>query len=155
MYRVSLIKDQTVEFETTKMDQAKIAHAAIQKLILTRGNPDREQFCIAMLNAKNRIIGFNIVSTGSITAVTVAPREVFKAAILANADALILAHNHPSNDLIPSGADLDITQNIVSLAYMLGIRVLEHLIINMEDDKYYSLADAGFIGEFYNKAKGF
>ena len=75
-----------------------------------------------MLNAKNITIGMNIVSVGGVSSAPVHPREVLKPAILANACALILAHNHPSGDLTPSNADKAITQKIIHASDIIGIR---------------------------------
>src|SRR5947207_14841001 len=66
---------------------------------------DREQFLAVILDGKTRILGFNLVSTGTLTSALVHPREVFKPAILANAASLILVHNHPSGDPEPSDED--------------------------------------------------
>src|SRR5262249_21976089 len=63
---------------------------------------DREQFIAVILDGRNQILGFNLVSTGTLTSSLVHPREVFKAAILANAAAIVLVHNHPSGDPEPS-----------------------------------------------------
>ena len=75
---------------------------------------------------------------------------------MANAAALILAHNHPSGDLTPSSADIAITQTIVHAASIIGITIHEHLIISKEEDGYFSFAEHGYIQEAYeaiNKAK--
>jgi DNA repair protein RadC len=63
---------------------------------------DREHFVVILLNQKNRVIGVNTVSVGSLTASICHPREVFKGAILANAASIICGHNHPSTDCQPS-----------------------------------------------------
>src|SRR6266851_3353371 len=73
---------------------------------------DREQFVVVLLDGKNRVLGFNVVSTGSLTAALVHPREVFKPAILGNAAAIILVHNHPSGDPEPSAEDRAITERL-------------------------------------------
>ena len=116
----------------------------------THGQPDREQFCVILLNAKNEIIGLNIVATGCLISAQVHPREVLKPAILANSAAMILCHNHPSNDPAPSQEDIAVTKNIVQAAKIMGIHVHEHLIINMDDDRYYSFADHGLIQSAYD-----
>jgi DNA repair protein RadC len=117
------------------------------------GQADREQFCVLMLNAKNIIIGMNIVSTGGLSSAPVCPKEVLKPAILANAAALILGHNHPSGDLTPSMADKSITKLIVRAAHIIGITIHEHLIINMDGDGYYSFAEQGLIREAYEAVR--
>ena len=151
VYRVCLVKDATVSFGQSCVSNSHQAHDLIQKLILTRGQPDREQFVVALLNAKNAIIGLNIVSVGILSSTLVHPREVLKPAILANSSAMILCHNHPSNDLSPSTDDLEVTRKIIKAADIVGIQVHEHLIINMEDNRFFSFADEGYIKRFYDE----
>ncbi|BBO74553.1 DNA repair protein RadC [Desulfosarcina widdelii] len=149
VYRVSLVKDESVSFGNVRLANSQEAQALIQNLILTKGQPDREQFVVTLLNSKNEIIGLNIVSVGGLSSAPVHPREVLKPAILANAAAMVLAHNHPSNDLEPSPDDINVTKKIIRAAEIVGIQVHEHLIISMEDDRYYSFADQGIIARMY------
>lgn len=153
VYRVSLVKDKSVSFDHQRLSNSAEAQALIQRLIKTQGQPDREQFCIILLSTKNEVIGMNIVSIGGLSSAPVHPREVLKPAILANSAALILSHNHPSNDLEPSPEDLAITKQIVRAAEVLGITVHEHIIVSMDDgdDRYYSFADNGIIRGFYDE----
>lgn len=151
VYRVSLVKDDHVQFEQTPVCSAPEAQRIIQKLISTLGQPDREQFCVILLNAKNKIIGLNIVSVGDLTHAVIHPREVLKCAILANASSILLCHNHPSEDLAPSVSDKKITEKIIKAADIMSITVHEHLIINMENDDYYSFADHGLIRKIYRE----
>ena len=148
-YRISLVRDERVSFGTQALYHPTDAQKCLQGLIKEMGQPDREQFCVLMLNAKNIMIGMNIVSIGGLSSAPIHPREVLKPAILANACALILAHNHPSGDLTPSNADKKVTQKIVHAASILGITIHEHLIISMEDDGYFSFAEHGYIREAY------
>ena len=90
---------------------------------------DREIFAVMLLNTKNRVIGINVVSVGSLTASVVHPREVFKAACLANATNIILTHNHPSGDPAPSKEDINITARLVQAGRLMDIPVLDHIII--------------------------
>jgi DNA repair protein RadC len=91
---------------------------------------DREMFLSIMLTVKNDLIGVETVCIGSIIKITIAPRDVFKSAILANAVAIIVCHNHPSGDLIPSDADMELTKQLVDAGELLGIKVLDHLIVS-------------------------
>jgi DNA repair protein RadC len=93
------------------------------------------------LDRKNRLIGLNTVSIGSLTASVVHPREVFKPAILANAAAVIVAHNHPSGDPHPSQEDKLLTRKLVLAGEALSIQVLDHLVLG--DGRHYSFKDAG------------
>jgi DNA repair protein RadC len=100
---------------------------------------DREEFLDIMLDGKNRPLGFHVVSIGTLTASLVHPREVFKAAILANAAAIIVVHNHPSGDPTPSAEDVAITQRLRQAGELLGIRLLDHVVIG--DGRYVAFAD--------------
>jgi len=144
-YRVTLIKDRQLPFESCRLNNSAQAQPLIKSLIEMYGQADREQLCVLMLNAKNEIIGLNIVSTGDVSSATVTPRELLKPAILTNSSALILCHNHPSGDVSPSPEDLAATKRIVHASKIMGIVVHEHLIISMFDDQYFSFADQGII----------
>jgi DNA repair protein RadC len=153
VFRVSLVKDKQVSFgvEECQLNNSQQACPIFRKLIECQGQSDREQFCIVMLNAKNSIIGLNIVSTGNLTSASVMPREVLKPAILSNSAALILCHNHPSEDPTPSAEDIAITERIIQASHLMGIVVHEHLVIAMNEDRYYSFADNGDIKKIYDE----
>ncbi|MDA3790760.1 MAG: JAB domain-containing protein [Desulfobacula sp.] len=151
VYRVSLVRDEHIKFEQTSLNNPSQAQSIIRNLINAQGQPDREQFCVLLLDAKNKTIGLNIVSTGSLSSASVHPREVLKPAILANAAAMILAHNHPSGELGPSAEDKAITKKIIQASSIMGITVHEHLIISMDEDRYFSFADQGLIKDAYDE----
>jgi DNA repair protein RadC len=100
---------------------------------------------VALLDRKNRVIGINLVSIGSLTAAVVHPREVFKPAILANAAALIVCHNHPNGDVQPSQEDRTLTRRLVEAGKLLGMEVLDHIILGDGTTTYFSFADAGIL----------
>ncbi len=104
---------------------------------------DREQFLVVPLDGKNRVLGFHVVSVGTLTASLVHPREVFKIVLLANAAAIILVHNHPSGDPTPSAEDVAITRRLKDAGDILGIRILDHVVIG--DGRYVSFADANLL----------
>ncbi len=104
---------------------------------------DRERFLAVMLNARNGVIGIDEVSCGSVNVSIVHPREVFKAAILANAVALMLIHNHPSGHVEPSDNDIELTKDLVKSGEILGIKVIDHLIVSSKE--YYSFQKTGLI----------
>ena len=99
IFRITLVRDRRVAFEPCQLVNSSQSQPLIKKLIESQGQPDREQFCVIFLNAKNEIIGLNIVSTGDLSSAPVHPREVLKPAILSNSAAMILCHNHPSGDM--------------------------------------------------------
>jgi DNA repair protein RadC len=150
-YRVMLVRDHDLPFESGSLSNSRQAHIIIRKLIETCGQSDREQFCVVLLNNKNEVIGLNIVSIGAVSFAHVHPREVLKPAILASATAMILCHNHPSEDLSPSREDEAITARIIKACHIIGIKVHEHLIISMWEERYFSFADAGIIKRIYDE----
>lgn len=103
----------------------------------------KENFVALHLDAKNRIICYDTVSIGSLNASIVHPREVYKAALLSSAAAVIFIHNHPSGDTAPSREDIEITKRLKDAGELLGIRVLDHLIVG--ETGYYSFANDGIL----------
>ena len=105
---------------------------------------DREAFLVVFLDTANTLTGFHVASVGGLAASIVEPRQVFKAAILANAAAIIVAHNHPSGNPSASREDLRITRQLVEAGKLMGVPVHDSLIIT--DHGYTSLAEQGLMG---------
>lgn len=128
---VPLIRLEVVQEKSLPYAEASITSphelASLARSFL--GNPDREVFLLVCLNTRNRPTALHVVSVGSLNQTTVHPREVFKAAILANSAAVAFVHNHPSGDPQPSEADLALTKKLVDCGSLLGIPVLDHLIL--------------------------
>ena len=101
-----------------------------------------ERFGIVNLNTKNAVSGIHIISSGTLDATLVHPREVFKAAMLNNSSSIILFHNHPSGDPTPSGEDISMTKRLREAGQILGVEVLDHIIIG--DGRFASLKELGF-----------
>ncbi len=104
---------------------------------------DREEMVLVLLDTANTIFGLSLVSVGGLSASIVEPRQVFKVAILANAAAVILAHNHPSMNPEPSREDIRITRQLVEAGKLMGVPVHDHLII--AGATYTSLAERGLM----------
>jgi DNA repair protein RadC len=96
-----------------------------------------EVFVILCLTTRYRVIASHEVSRGTLSSTRVEPREIFRAALLANAAAIILGHNHPSGDPTPSGDDHELTRRIISAGRLLGVDVLDHVVI--AGDRFISL----------------
>lgn len=93
----------------------------------------KEHFKLVLLNTRNKVIGVSTISVGTLNASLVHPREVFREAVVRSAASVILAHNHPSDDLEPSEEDLKITRRLVEAGRIMGIEVLDHIIITRRD----------------------
>jgi DNA repair protein RadC len=124
--RVALVREGTLSAETRIIRAPSDAAAVMRQSV---GDYDREAFVVLLLNTKHRIISIHIAGVGTLDSAHTGPREVFRAAILAGAKAVILGHNHPSGDPTPSPADLQITKRLVKAGELLGIPVLDHIII--------------------------
>ena len=88
-----------------------------------------EKFIALALNTKNHVTAVLPVSSGSLNASIVHPRELFQRAILANCASLILAHNHPSGDPAPSPEDIALTRKLIDAGLLLDIPILDHVIL--------------------------
>jgi DNA repair protein RadC len=104
----------------------------------------QEVFMVAVLDARHRYRGHHVVSRGSLTSSIVHPREVFKAALLRNAAAIVLLHNHPSGDAKASDEDIAVTRRLAHASEILGIRILDHLIV-ANGGGYSSMKEAGIL----------
>ncbi|HLD97454.1 MAG TPA: DNA repair protein RadC [Candidatus Nanoarchaeia archaeon] len=133
--RVSLAKNEKVIIKN-----AKDAFSYASGRLLSN---DKEQFMVILLNSKNRIIKDEVVSVGTLNASLIHSREVFKSAIKESANAIIIAHNHPSGDPTPSEEDAIITNSLVDAGELLNIKLVDHVILGK--NSYYSFAKEGRI----------
>lgn len=102
----------------------------------------KEMFITLHLDGKNRIVCMDLVSIGSLNQSIVHPREVFKTALLSNAAAVLLIHQHPTGDPSPSSEDIAITRRLKEAGEIMGIKVLDHIIIG---DGYLSFVERGLL----------
>jgi DNA repair protein RadC len=115
--------------------------AAAAFMAVLRDEPS-EVFAILCLTTKHRVIAYHEVSRGTLDSTLVHPREVFKAALLANSAAIVISHNHPSSgDPTPSADDVDLTRRLAAAGELLGISLLDHIVIG--DGRYFSFKEAG------------
>ena len=128
-------------------DYAKISvksHQDVVKLVSPKlKDKKKEQFLILCLDIRNNLIKIGNISTGTLDANLVHPREVFKEAIQSLASSIILVHNHPSGSTEPSDADIDITKRILETGKIIGIDVLDHIII--AENKSLSFKEKGIL----------
>lgn len=103
----------------------------------------KECFVVTFLDAKCKMMGYQMISTGSLTASVVHPREVYKIAIQKSAYSIIVLHNHPSGDPTPSKEDIQITERLKKVGELIGIPLLDHIIIG--DGIYRSLKEESYL----------
>lgn len=117
--------------------------SAATLLVPAIATADRERCVAALVDTKHRLIEVVTVSIGSLDHTFMAPREVFRDALLANAAALVLAHNHPSGDPTPSRDDELVTRRLVRAGELVGVDVLDHLVVGGR--RWVSLARRGLV----------
>jgi DNA repair protein RadC len=129
--------------EIKKKIQIKSSSDAYDILFPTLSDLNHEEFWVLLLNRNNRIIKKVKISSGGVSGTVVDHKMIFKSAIEVLASSIILCHNHPSGNLKPSNADIEITQTLKKAGEFLDIKVLDHLIISEEG--YFSFADESYL----------
>jgi DNA repair protein RadC len=142
LVNIQMVRERTVFYNGNRVTAP---HQAAEAFISIVGNPDREYFLAFMVDGKNRITSVSVISQGSLNQSVVHPRETFKAAVLANAASVIVAHNHPSGDLVPSREDIEITRRLKEAGDILGIKVLDHVIVNTDTRESASFVQQGLM----------
>lgn len=141
-YSLKLVKEDSGLYDVPTINTPASVYRVAKQVLMLHEEPE-EHFCILCLNTKNKIVGVHTISVGSLNASIVHPREVFKAAMLNNAAAIICLHNHPSGDPTPSREDVETTQRLKEAGSILGIKVLDHIIVG--EDEYVSLTEKGLM----------
>ena len=141
---VSLSYKNSVPYnKRTKVKDAKDAYRVMLKIHDDDTLDYTETFRVLYLNQNNQVLGCRVISEGGLANTCCDVRTILQGALLTNAVAIILGHNHPSGNTRPSRDDEMVTQQIVKAAQMLDIRVLDHIIYTREN--YYSFTDEGKI----------
>jgi DNA repair protein RadC len=86
---------------------------------------------VLCLSTKNEVLAYHEMSRGTLDAALVHPRDVFRTALLANAASVLVAHNHPSDDVTPSPEDVALTHRLVSAGDVVGIPLADHIIVGL------------------------
>jgi DNA repair protein RadC len=102
-----------------------------------------EEFWIVLLNRANKVIGISQIGKGGIAGTVADPKIIFQCALKTNASSIVMAHNHPSGQLFPSQADIQLTNKIKDAGKLLDLQVLDHLIITAET--FYSFQNEGLL----------
>ena len=126
--------------DRTILDSADAVATYLREAI---GREKKEHFVMLCLDSRNSLIKISSVSTGSLNASIVHPREVFKEAIQSSAAHILIGHNHPSENPDPSPEDIALTRRLEEAAKILGIELLDHIIVTK--DKFSSLKEQGLM----------
>jgi proteasome lid subunit RPN8/RPN11 len=111
-------------------------------------NSECECLVVLILTTRRHVKGHQLVTIGTLDTVLASPREMFRAAIVASAAAIILMHNHPSGDATPSEADIKVTRDMIRAGQLLRIEVLDHVIVGQATPQrpkdYTSVRELGY-----------
>jgi len=135
-FTVKELINRLLKHKVTNQNIISSWNALLDYLKTTMSNLKLEQFRILFLNKKNILIADEVMNTGTIDQAPVYPREIIKRALFYEASAIILVHNHPSGDIKPSKADIELTNKIVETCGAVNIAIHDHVIIG--NNRYYS-----------------
>ena len=139
--KIKLCKEGSVLYEPRKISSPGDAVSLCGRFL---DNLDREQMIAISLDTKNQPTNVSVVSIGTLNVSLCHPREIFKVAILSNANSIIISHNHPSGDTSPSHEDIQITERLSEVGKLMGIPLIDHIIMG-EDGTYCSFKEEGMI----------
>src|SRR5213593_551412 len=147
-YTLDVVRFRVVrEPGVVRARQAQLDTPAAVAALAAQLIPDdaREHFGVLMLDMKNRLVAYHEVSTGTLSASLVDPREVFGPALrVMGVAAIVLVHNHPSGDLTPSREDLRLTRQLADAGKLLDINVHDHVIV-AAGGAHVSFAERGLL----------
>ena len=140
IYKDELKNKKLVNKETLKISNKDILLNYLRNKI---GYEEKEKFYVIYLSSSNEVIEFEENSVGTLDRSSVYPREIYKKVINLNAKSIILAHNHPSDNITPSKSDIELTNEIAKGLKNFGALLIEHIIITK--NSYFSFLEEGLI----------
>lgn len=155
-YKVAEIKVHVVRecatLATRKLDRPHLAADFFDTVVRKADwfDADKECVVVLLLDRKNQLKGWNLLTLGTMTASLVGPREVLRAAIVGNATAFVLMHNHPSGDPAPSAPDMHVTRILRDAAQAVELHFLDHVVVGTKEQDpagrgYFSFREAGLL----------
>ena len=124
VYKIRLVKDSNIELSKQIRSPEDVSDVIAAML----ADLDTEQMICVLLDTKNRVICTQVIAHGGLNACYVRIADVFKTAILSNAHCIIVAHNHPSGETMPSAEDIKLTRDLIAAGKLLDIELLDHII---------------------------
>lgn len=138
--KVAADLDATAYMDRPTINDPDEAHALVAPFLT---NADREHSVVLALDTKHRVLSVRLASVGSLSHTFMVPRDLYRDALLDNASAVLLAHNHPSGDSTPSKDDERVTRRLDEAGRLIGVEMLDHIVVGL--DGFTSLARAGVV----------
>lgn len=136
--RIILVKDKAVNYKAEKLN-APDKIAKMMRELLHMGKMAEEYCYMIALSSACRILGIFFISKGTVNATLITPRELYIWALLAGAVHVILCHNHPSGNVMPSDEDIEVTNRVKKAGDLVEVKLVDHIII--AGDSYYSFKE--------------
>ncbi len=143
--QIRFVREVLVRYRGARRTATCVASPANAAKFIRPILPDnaREHFVTVYLNGRHEIAGYSVTATGTANSCPVHPREVYQAAVLTGAIAIIVSHNHPSGSCLPSEDDRKLTRKLREAGELLGIKLLDHIVLS--DLDHYSFSEHGEI----------
>ncbi len=144
LYKKYLIRLRVVRESRAKLEHTNCPHAVVECIKKEMQSFDREYLVMVLLDVRNNVIGIEEVAKGTTSYAPINTREVFKAAMLCNAEAIVLFHNHPTGDPTPSPQDIEATKMLKKASELMQIVLLDHIIVGY-NGTYLSMKEKGVL----------
>jgi DNA repair protein RadC len=146
-YKVVALRECPLSADAAIMDVPEKAAAYWAQHVRSHPyfNPEVECLVVLLLNTRRKIKGHVLVSLGIADTLLSHPREVFRAAIVASASAVVVMHNHPSGEPEPSEADIKVTRDLARAGQLLKIEMLDHVVVSSDGGTFKSLRQLGYL----------
>lgn len=138
---IRMVRDSPI-YSDKKIENPESAVALIGEVLR---DMDREIVCVINLKTNGVPINCTFASMGALNYAVANPREILKSSILSNAANIILVHNHPSGKLVPSKADVSMTQRLQLVCEMVDIPLLDHIIVGGDNREYFSFLEGAML----------
>ena len=137
--RTMLVKERAVNYEAGKLNNPEDIVLMMRRLLHIEKMAEEYCYMIAM-NSSCKVLGIFLISKGTANVSLITPREVYIRALLSGAVQIVLCHNHPSGNAVPSEQDIEITKKIKEVGELININLADHIIIG--SDSYLSFKEA-------------
>lgn len=140
VYRCQLVQERTLAVTKLQLSNPRDCASLIWHYL---DQPDREHAVVLCLDEANTLLGIHTAAVGTLTRTPMAPREILKAALLLNAERIVIGHNHMDDDVRPSRQDREITRILDRAARAVDIMLADHVIVGRSKRVWYSFLDEG------------
>lgn len=144
VYRCQLVEERTLSVKRLTVSTPGQCAQVVLDFI---DSADREVFVVLLLDRANTMLGIQTVAIGDHETVYVSPRQVYKPALLLNADRVVVAHNHLNGNTKPSAQDKRLTKSLVKAGEALDVQLCDHVIVGRNAKEWFSMLDADMIPE--------